>query len=138
MTLVVDASVVLKLYLDEAGSAEAEALLSQPLLFAALDLLLAEVGNAAWKAVRRGLMTLDQARDALRELSNGPIVLAPLADLAAAATDLAIRRGHPVYDCFYVALAQREGAPLVTADAKLARIFGDDAEIRLLYPSASA
>ncbi|MDO9707008.1 type II toxin-antitoxin system VapC family toxin [Paracraurococcus lichenis] len=138
MTLVVDASIVLKLYLDEAGSAEAEALLSRPLLFAAPELLLAEVGNAAWKAVRRGGMTRDQARDALRELSNGPIVLTPLAELAAAATDLALRRDHPVYDCFYVALAQREGAPLVTADARLASAFGSDAEIRLLYPSASA
>ncbi|WP_338045133.1 PIN domain-containing protein [Paracraurococcus ruber] len=37
-----------------------------------------------------------------------------------------------MYDCFYVALAQREGAPLVTADARLARAFGTDAEIRLL------
>jgi predicted nucleic acid-binding protein len=26
---------------------------------------------------------------------------------------------HPIYDCFYLALAQREGASLVTADNKM-------------------
>ena len=29
---------------------------------------------------------------------------------------LAIDLKHPVYDCFYLALAERENAPLVTAD----------------------
>lgn len=28
---------------------------------------------------------------------------------------------HPVYDCLYIALAARDGAPLVTADGALVR-----------------
>ncbi|MEM1096822.1 MAG: type II toxin-antitoxin system VapC family toxin [Bacteroidota bacterium] len=31
--------------------------------------------------------------------------------------------GHSAYDCEYVALAQSEGVPLITADKKLARLF---------------
>ena len=29
---------------------------------------------------------------------------------------LALNLGHPIYDCFYLALAQRQDVPLVTAD----------------------
>ena len=31
---------------------------------------------------------------------------------------LAIEIGHPAYDCIYLALARRLGAPLVTADMR--------------------
>ena len=33
--------------------------------------------------------------------------------------DLALKLRHPVYDCLYVALAERQDAPLVTDDARL-------------------
>jgi predicted nucleic acid-binding protein len=32
---------------------------------------------------------------------------------------LAVRLTHPIYDCFYVALAEREQCALITADARL-------------------
>ncbi|MEM6648449.1 MAG: type II toxin-antitoxin system VapC family toxin, partial [Bacteroidota bacterium] len=35
--------------------------------------------------------------------------------------------GHLAYDCEYVALAQAENVPLVTADKKLARLFPNTA-----------
>jgi predicted nucleic acid-binding protein len=47
------------------------------------------------------------------------------------ALDLALRRGHPVYDCFYVALAMRKAVPLLTADRRLAQRFGSDVDVRL-------
>lgn len=57
--------------------------------------------------------------------------LVPLQALQDQAHSLALRRDHSVYDCFYVALAMREGAPLLTADRRLAQRFAADAEIRL-------
>jgi predicted nucleic acid-binding protein len=42
-------------------------------------------------------------------------------DLASLALDLALAHGLSVYDATYAALAERLGAPLVTADGKLAR-----------------
>ena len=58
--------------------------------------------------------------------------LVPLRELESQALDLALRRDHPAYDSFYVALAMREAAPLATADRRLAERFAGDADIRLI------
>jgi predicted nucleic acid-binding protein len=71
----------------------------------------------------------ERSREALAGLFEG---LVPLRDLQDQALDLALRRGHPVHDCFYVALAAREGAPLLTADRRLAQRFAGDVTVRLL------
>ncbi len=39
--------------------------------------------------------------------------------IANTAGDMALRLDHPVYDCFYLALAAREDVLFVTADARL-------------------
>ena len=49
----------------------------------------------------------------------------------AQAHSLALRRGHPVHDCSCVVLAAREGAPLPTADRRLAQRFAGGVELRL-------
>jgi predicted nucleic acid-binding protein len=33
--------------------------------------------------------------------------------------ELALLQDHPIYDCFYLALAEREHLPIVTADGRL-------------------
>jgi predicted nucleic acid-binding protein len=50
--------------------------------------------------------------------------MVPVADLYEDALRLAIDLDHPIYDCFYVALAMRNQAPLVTADRKLMELAG--------------
>ena len=45
--------------------------------------------------------------------------LVPIAELADRAITLAIDLRHPVYDCFYLTLAQRENTAIVTADERL-------------------
>ena len=47
------------------------------------------------------------------------VVLCPSADLVAHAAAIALEIGHPVYDCLYLACAEVEGSPLVTADTRL-------------------
>ena len=84
------------------------------------ELILAEVLNAAWKAARLGLMTSLQADIARAELPLCVARLEHLAPLATSVAQAARQLDHPVYDCFYLALADREGVPLVTADTRLA------------------
>ena len=114
---VVDSSIVLKWFVEEEGSAEAAALVGTPLI--APDLLLAELANALWKKHRRGEIGLAQARAALAETDEA-IDLTPIGALAEAAFEISAELDHPVYDAFFVALAERLQCPLLTADARLA------------------
>ena len=116
MTIVVDASVALKWVLDEPGKEAADALLDDELIAPALWLL--EAANALWRRTLRGEITPGEAKARLEELNNAPVASTAIADDLAAAADLANRLGHPVYDCLYLALALRENAYVVTADAR--------------------
>jgi predicted nucleic acid-binding protein len=129
--LVVDASALLLVLLREPGWDEVLALLAaeEPI---APELIVAETANALWRRVRTGGRSAEQAREVLADAMAPITRLAPMAPLRARALDLALRRDHPVYDCLYVALAQREGVPLLTADRRLAERFRDDAAVRLL------
>ena len=66
------------------------------------------------------------AAPALADAIEGVALLAKLMnlypddDLLAPAQRLAARLTHSVYDCLYLALAQRLSCPLVTADRRLA------------------
>jgi predicted nucleic acid-binding protein len=59
--------------------------------------------------------------------------LAPLAARIARAID------HPVYDCFYIALAEIDGSPMVTADRRLLeRLAGSPWTARVFVLDAMA
>ena len=51
---------------------------------------------------------------------------------------LARELDHPVYDCFYLALAEREGVQLLTADARLIGRLAGTARAGLCRPLAPA
>lgn len=119
MALIVDASVAIKWFVDEPGSGVARQLWrDQPDLLAP-DLMVLEVCNAAWRKVRLGQASRAQAEQIAERLRQGIVDLRPTAPLAPRATEIALTVDHPVYDCFYLALAEREGAELVTADQRL-------------------
>jgi predicted nucleic acid-binding protein len=131
MTLVIDASVALKWFIDEAGSKEAEALLAASDLLIAPDLIVAEVCNAGWKAVRAGVMLPEQLDHAASRLAAAFDELVPLAPLARRACEMAQALHHPAYDCFCLALSERRGAVLVTADQRLLqRVDGTEWAVR--------
>ena len=128
--LVVDASVMVMLATGEPGSEEADRMVEGAVL-AAPELVLAEAANALWRKARVGGITRAEAAQAAGDIGRMFTRLVPLRTLQDQALDLALRRDHPVYDCFYVALAMREAAPLLTADRRLAGRFGGDVEVRL-------
>ena len=119
MTWVVDASVAVKWFVDEARSAEARAVLASGPQIIAPDLIIAETCNTAWKKVRRGDISLEQGEAMVRALPLSFDRLVATAPLSERALELAQRFDHPAYDCFYLALAESESAVLVTDDDKL-------------------
>ena len=117
MSLIVDASIAVKWVSEERDSDQARAVyLSDDC--SAPSLIMAEVGNALWKKQRMKIVTSGQAIAALRALPEH-IRLIEIAELAPRAAAIAAALDHPIYDCFYLALAEREHAPLVTADKRL-------------------
>ncbi len=62
---------------------------------------------------------LADARALCDDIMMDAPVLAPILPLMDRALDISIQTRHNFYDCLYVALAEREGCELLTADAKL-------------------
>jgi len=116
MTLVIDASVVVKWFVEEDLADEAASLLRRPPPLHAPDLIVAEATNAVWKKVVRGAITREQAEAFALSIPHSPLQLTPSLFLHARALDIAIELRHPVYDCLYLACAERLGGRVVTAD----------------------
>jgi len=123
MSLVVDASVVIKWFIDEPLHENARRFLKTGESLHAPDLLLAEIGNIAWKKVIRGEIGEEQARKIALSLRDLPVSLLDSSELLERALQLALSIKHPVYDCLYLACAEYLGATLVTADEKLTKIL---------------
>jgi predicted nucleic acid-binding protein len=122
--VVADCSVVVKWkILTEDHAAAAEALLGDWEQHV-VDVLVpnhypSEVISAFLRASRRGRLTTDEAREAIRDLLALPFVLCDVTALADRAFTIAHQRQQRAYDCLYVALAEREGSELWTGDERL-------------------
>jgi len=116
MTVVIDASVVVKWILDEEGQDAAIALRAQSLV--APSLWLIEAANVLWRRARLGHITSLEAEDFLAQLSTAPITTVPSDRDLPHALNLANELRHPIYDCLYLATALRENAHVVTADKR--------------------
>jgi predicted nucleic acid-binding protein len=121
VTWVVDASITVKWVIPEVLSEAADRLRAGDPRFLAPDLLLVEVANALWRKMRAGEISPREAVDALSLVEQSAIDLYPTGPLLPRAMELARRLDHPVYDCVYLALAEREQTPVVTADDRLLR-----------------
>ena len=120
MRLVVDASVVVKWFVEEEYSAEAGRLLEQGHELYAPRLLASEVGNALWRKVRTGELERSRAGTLAAAISEAPVRWTDDEEVCPDAVRLSLALDRPVYDCVYLALAHRIGATLVTADVRFA------------------
>ncbi len=119
--LIIDASVALKWVIPEVLSDKADRLRAGDDELLAPDLLLVEVANALWKKTAGREISPAEADRAFDLVSESGIDLRPTAPLLTRAMHIARRLNHPVYDCVYLALADREHASFVTADRRLLR-----------------
>ncbi|MBP2295295.1 type II toxin-antitoxin system VapC family toxin [Azospirillum rugosum] len=132
-SFVIDTSIAVKWEVPEPDSELAGGLRRFQLL--APDLLRIECGNVFWRLASAGKMPVEEAFGALSDLSSGLIAFHPCADLEQDALRIALDLGHPVYDCYYLALSLRTGSPLVTDDRRLLRVAREDDHFRPLVRS---
>jgi predicted nucleic acid-binding protein len=123
--IVVDASVIVKWFIPEVGDVPAKALLATADELIAPELARIEVASAlVRKGIRQELAGTDvenTLRAWFRALSEGQIFLLPNAEDIEAAATMALELKHPLPDCLYLALAERLGVALITADRAFAR-----------------
>lgn len=119
--IVVDASVACKWFFDEKNTSAALEILrsAQPLI--APDLIVAEVASVVARHIAANDVSAEDGQTHLAALAKAIDRMEPLGGLAPLALAMAVTLGRPVYDCFYLALAEQHACVMVTADAMLAR-----------------
>jgi predicted nucleic acid-binding protein len=120
VTLIVDASVAVKWLVDEVDSQAAQRLLDSDEKPVAPDFVLIEVGNVLWKKAQRQQLKPEQAVAGIDALPTYFELLVPSTPLLPRALATAIDVRHPVYDCLYLACAERLEVTLVTAEVRFA------------------
>jgi len=122
--VVVDCSVVVKWKIPTEGHAAAAEALLGDWEQQVVDVLVpnhfrSEVISAFLRASRRGRLTTDEAREAIRDLLALPFVLCDVTAIADRAFTIAHQHQQRAYDRLYVALAERDGVELWTGDERL-------------------
>lgn len=133
MRRLIDVSVVVKWIVPEADSALASSWQGVPL--AAPDFLVVELANSLWKKVQQGQASPEQALAGLVEVRS-LIDLVPVSGLELRALEIGLALNHPVYDCFYLALAETLETRIVTADTRMVRCCAGSEFERLVEPLA--
>jgi predicted nucleic acid-binding protein len=123
MKYVLDSNVALKWVLAEPDSSKANQLRSDfenaihDLITP--DVFQVEIAHALTRAERQGRIAVGQAGILWADVMSTPPLLEASGPLPPRAIQISSAARIGVYDCLYVALADREGCELVTADDKL-------------------
>ena len=121
---VVDASVGIKLFVDEPFSDQAQHLFEKlsmdpPVELHVPDLFFIECTNILWKYTSRYKRPIEDSLADLGDLGRLALRVTSTADLMEDALSLAVTTGLTAYDACYAVLARRLDIPLVTADKPL-------------------
>lgn len=125
MKYVLDSNVALKWVLAEPDSPRAKQLRAG-FLNASHDLLSpdvfqVEIAHALTRAERQGRIAVSQAGILWADVMSTPPRLEASGPLLPRAIQISSAARVGIYDCLYIALAERESCELVTADDKLVR-----------------
>lgn len=125
MIYVIDSSVGLKWAVSEVDSDKSLHLLTE--YSSAIHTLLApdlfpiEIANALASAEKSSRIQPGEAVRFLTDILNNAPVIHEAIPLLRRALEISLPTRQSVYDCLYIALAEREGCEFITADDKLAR-----------------
>ena len=117
---VIDSSSLVKYFSREEGWCKVREYLLEGVV--SIDLVVKEVGNALWKKIIRGEMTLEIAQEILSGLAKGIAVkLLDQKEHLAKALEIAIRNKITIYDALSIALAKNLNTELITSDTRQAK-----------------
>jgi predicted nucleic acid-binding protein len=125
MRYVLDSSIGVKWALIEPGTPKARTLRADYARavhqLISPDIFPVEVGHAFTRAERQGRISQSQAAVLWVDVMRTAPLLHPYLPLMPRAIDISSQFRVGVYDCLYVALAEREGCEFVTADDRLVK-----------------
>lgn len=125
MKVVLDASAGLAVVLGQDAAPAILDILARATVVVAPELYAAEVTSGLWKYVTAGQLSIDDAMDRLDAVLELVDRRQPTADIAPEVLREASIRRHSAYDLFYAVLARREGAVVVTIDARLRKLLAE-------------
>jgi predicted nucleic acid-binding protein len=121
--MVLDASVVLKVFLNEPDTPKARALFSLNALLLAPEMARIEVASGIIRRFRVGGITRVEAQAALLDAADlfrqGGVDIKPDIEVLPRASEISLDIKRPLKDCLYIALAELEKCDFVTADSTL-------------------
>jgi predicted nucleic acid-binding protein len=127
--IVLDASFLVKLVLEEDGSEKARSLIRawarEGRTLLTVDSALSEALNAIWKhAVKVGDLNREEAMNSSRDLLMiwSKMRTYPSENIVVEALKLALEEGVTVYDALYIQLAESVNAALATFDKELSMV----------------
>lgn len=127
MRYVLDSSVAFKWLVPEPESDKAHLLRDGYRVVAheliAPDFFPVELAHALTRAERQGRLAPGDAAILWLDALTTPPVLVPSLALTGRAIAISSRHRVAVYDCVYVALAERDGCEVVTADDRLVKVL---------------
>lgn len=131
-SFVVDTSVAIKWIVDEEDSDKAELLQGADMVAPALFRI--EAGNVLRTLAAKQILANDRAIDLFLFLQTAPVTIIDADELLERrALDLALALEHPIYDCVYLALAERMDRRLITADRRFIKtLSGTEHAARVL------
>lgn len=86
------------------------------------DFCLIECANVLWKAARFRGLPPEQAAQLLFDLVSFPLYITPVAELLPRALALGLAHDLAVYDCIFIAMAERLTCPLITVDERQSEV----------------
>ena len=116
--IVVDANVAIKWVVEQPQFEGAREIVARGTELLVPAMFVAEVATALWGYVRVRQITPEQAQAGLRSILEQISLIEQDADLAGEALSIGSELNHAPYDCFYLVLAMRRTAPLVTVDGR--------------------
>lgn len=122
MIVVCDASAALEIALDRNDAERYKDVLKKADIVLVPDIYPSEISNALWKYVTIAGQEIEKCEKALDFCLGLYDDIIETRNLCREAFSESIRHKHPVYDIFYLVIARRNNAALVSKDKKLLKI----------------